>query len=691
MDLKLYQMLQETFQAELHEVHQSLIDDLLALEKIKSKDALEDILKQLFRYSHNIKGAAASASVKSVAVMAHRLEDLFTEWRNTHHFPDKKQISSCLSVVDNLLLALNMEYAGKSVDVDLYLAPLIGGKSILKKMDKVADGEYIKLPLARIEHVSAKANEFIIYQLKLANWFKEIEHLLKEHGPINDEQVELSSIIKKLAMISNDHGSFLGEFARAVQGLQDELKAMRMLPVSTLLTPLVRTVRDLASTLAKSVDLQVEGGEIELDKTILDAIKDPLQHLIRNAIDHGVESDLKRKKLGKPIPAELSIRMSQRSGKIELMVSDDGQGIDREKIKKQVVSKGFYKKDEVDQWDDRQLLDCIFISGFSMQNKITEISGRGVGLDVVKTNIEKIKGTIHVETKQGHGSSFILSLPLTLATTRGVFFKLAEHIFMLPTLALTALYAINASDLTLVDNQYVFIVENKPVSVKMMHGILKTESASPAINCTYYGLFVEHLAQRCVFLVDAIMDEHDCVIKPLPHPYTQLEQYIGVTLTGDRELVLVLDPHKLMNLSQLDDHACFNQPADSTRAAVKVIKKRVLIVDDSLTARALCTNALEAVGYEAINAINGKRAWELIQKDAFDCVITDILMPELDGFTLTQRIKQHEKYKHIPVIIVSLLDSTEDKQRGLEAGANAFIVKSEFDTHALIDIMASLV
>lgn len=690
MNAKLAKMLLETFKVELQEFHESMIHSLLSLEKTSSKEELRETLKTLFRYSHNIKGAASSASVETVALMAHRLEDLFSEWREKEHIPDKKQIDACLEVVDNITLALKAHSDGQPINVEDYLAPLIGGKTKLKNKDETEDNEYLKLPLKRIERASAKANEFITYRLKLENWFKVIENQLKELNQVNQANAEFLALTKNLATITAMSGQFLGEFSRSVQSLQDELKVMRLLPASTILIPLARTVRDVASHLNKSVELQVHGGDIELDKAILDAIKDPLQHLVRNAIDHGIEETEVRKQLKKPIPATLTIQVTQSAGKIKLQVIDDGQGIDIGKVKKRALTMGLYKEDEIKALNDKQILEIIFTSGFTTQENITEISGRGVGLDAVKNDIQKIKGNIFIDTKVGEGSCFTLTLPLTLATTRGVFFKLKEQMYMLPTLSLTALYEIRSSNLKVVDNQYILVVNQKPVPIKMVSELLGIDDTPLFKNHTYYGLLIEHQGKPMVCLVDAILSEHDCVVKPLPYPFSKLGEFIGVTLTGDSELVLVLDPTFLMERALLQKNSSF-QPMTTEQIEVKEFhKKRVLVVDDSLTTRSLCGSALKAAGYETSTAIDGKEGWFLVQSKPFDCIVTDILMPEMDGFELTSLIKKDTRFCHIPIIIVSLLDSEEDKKRGLDAGANAFLVKSEFDTHSLLEIMESL-
>ena len=242
----------------------------------------------------------------------------------------------------------------------------------------------------------------------------------------------------------------------------------------------------------------------------------------------------------------------------------------------------------------------------------------------------------------------------------------------------------------MVDNKYVLVVGNIPVPIKGLNHLLNIDCPEPEVNHSYYGLFMDDSEKQLILLVDFIIDERNCVVKPLPFPFTKLEQYIGATLTADNDLVLVLNPSRLMQIA-LSSKIPWVGHFQTIAVDKEKLKKKILVVDDSLTTRSLCSHALEAAGYNTTSVVDGKKAWALFQAEAFDCVVTDIIMPEMDGIELTQRIKTNNKYSHIPVIIVSLLDSINDKQRGLEAGANAFLVKSEFDTHSLIEIMESLI
>lgn len=249
-------------------------------------------------------------------------------------------------------------------------------------------------------------------------------------------------------------------------------------------------------------------------------------------------------------------------------------------------------------------------------------------------------------------------------------------------------YTIRPNQWHTVDNQYVVTIDKEPVVIKFLSHILKMSETAIDLNQVYDAILMNLENEKILLLVDQILDEHDYLVKPLPHPYTQLDHFIGMALSGENDIALVLDPVKIIHRAMVDSHTELI-PIEHHKKITH--KKRILIVDDSLTSRTLCVNAVLTAGYEASSAIDGQNAWHLIQEEPFDCVITDILMPKMNGWELTQQIKNNNKYAHIPVIIITSLDSKEDKQRGLEIGANAFVVKNEFDTLNLIQIMESLI
>ncbi len=320
LDPKIYLELVNAFEGELNEGHEELVSTLLKLEKLKNKRSLDSHIETVFRVSHNIKGAAKSIAADSIAAIAHELEDTFCAWRENKYLPKKNEIESCLKKSDEMLVCF------KSI------------KNELKKKSGSSDGGFstsaqtLKIPLSRVEKANAYTNEFVTYQLKFENCIKRVTDSLGKIKQQAASNILFDEIIYELDSITNDGTQFIGEFTRNLQSLQTELQSMRLIPIAYLLTPLSRTVRDLSLSMNKSVNLHVTGEGIELDKLILDELKDPLLHLIRNALDHGIESDETRKKLKKPIPANLSIAVSHQASRIQIVVSDDGAGIDIDKL-----------------------------------------------------------------------------------------------------------------------------------------------------------------------------------------------------------------------------------------------------------------------------------------------------------------------------------------------------------------------
>ncbi|MDX2345785.1 MAG: response regulator [Legionella sp.] len=669
MDPKLYHLLFETFKGELIEQHQIMVDALIKLEKTKDKKNSQELLNLLFRTSHNLKGAAKSVEIDKIAALAHQLEDQFSVWREKNKVPDKKQINQCLKLVDQMLEQLKQAEKNTSAS-------------------SLSLDEMVRVPLRRIERINSKLNELIIFQLRLTKWTKNIEHALNMLKHQDIKQIE-----KQLTALLDDAGILTGEFSRDLFILQQEGKSMRLLPMSHVFSPLERMVREVSADLDKSVALNIEGGDVEIDKSILDALKTPLQHLIRNAIAHGIEDKATRKKQGKPACANISIQAANEAGQIQIILSDDGQGIDVEKLKEQALNKNLYTQEALNKLSESDVLRLIFHSGVSTAKTVSELSGRGVGLDAVLNDIEAVKGKIKVKSIPGGGCTFTLILPLALASSRGLFVKLNDLNFMLPTVSLDALYSIKSTQLTRIDNQWAVVVKDKPITVSSLSDILGVGEIVLDNTKDYDGVLVSGKHAQMMLLVDEIIEEHDCVLKPLPKPLNQLKHLSGATLTETGELVLALNMDNVLEKAVSDKRIVLKVKTpdmSESELEAKETVERVLVVDDALTTRTLAINALHAAGYATLDAEDGQKALELLQTNKVDCVVTDIEMPLMGGFELTRRIKKDENLLHMPVVIVSSHDTEADKKHGLAVGASAYLVKKDFDTRILINMIESL-
>lgn len=660
IDDKTYQILLETFETELREGCQVLIDTLLQLESSEGNNYTEN-LQTLFRTAHNIKGAAKSVSLTTISTIAHQLEDQFSVWKSDKNRLTKSQIDASLQQADQLLEAF---YA-------------------LTKHERTQS--ILKVPIDRIERANTKADEFITYKLRFENWLKSINQVQRVLSQDRRVHVDLNNQLIKMV---HESRQLFGDFSRAVNELQIHLREMRLISIDTILSPLKRTVRELSNELKKNAVLSISGGDIEMDKAILDLIKDPLQHLLRNAIDHGIESPDVRKKDNKPVQGNICIAVTQDAGYINIEISDDGCGLDPKKIRAKVLQKGLLKSDQIDNLSDTEIFKLILLSGFSTAENLSEISGRGVGMSVVTNNLEKMKGKLAIDSKIGQGTTFTLSVPLTLATARGLLVRINQQVFMLPSLLLDGLYDVSLSQLRLVDSDTVFTIQGQTIPVRFLSNLLQLPSDDLFKTNEFQGILLSGEYGSFLLLVDSIENEQDCVVKPMPNPFDRMPIYLGMTLTGANSLVPVLNTKILSLLAQTYENDF--SAIDSTAEISTSVVKKVLVVDDSLTTRSLAANALRAEGFEVITQNDGLIAWELLQEEQIDCVVTDIKMPIMDGFTLTEKIKSTDKLKYIPVIIVTSCESDDEKRRGVTVGADAYLVKSKFNTRSLIDIIKSV-
>jgi two-component system chemotaxis sensor kinase CheA len=474
----------------------------------------------------------------------------------------------------------------------------------------------------------------------------------------------------------------------AIDELQEEIKRVRMLPLSTITAAFGRMVRDLAREQGKQISLVILGGETELDKRVLEYIKDPLIHLLRNATDHGLESPEERRQANKPAEGRIWLQASQQGNNVVITVKDDGRGLNLEAIRLSAVRKGLMSLAEAQKLSDGDAANLIFNSGLSTGKIITDISGRGVGLDVVRQNVEELHGAIQVQFEPGQGTTFTLTLPLTLVSSRGLLVKVSDQIFILPLTTVERMLHVQRHEIASVEGREAISYQGKPVVLAWLADLL--ELPHPTKESGMLTIVIISVAEkRLGLIVDELVGEQEIVIKSLGKQLAKVGGIAGATVLGSGRVVLVLHTADLVKL------AAKTRSRDVTRIETNhkelVERKTILVVDDSITTRTLEKNVLEAAGYEVKLATNGEEALALLLTDKLpNLIISDINMPRLDGFGLTSRIKQDGRYRNIPVILVTSLDSPADKARGIEVGADAYIVKSQFDQGNLLETIEQL-
>lgn len=525
--------------------------------------------------------------------------------------------------------------------------------------------------------------------------------------------------------------------------LEEGVRTLRLLPLSTIFNMFPRMVRDLAKQQAKQVELIIEGGETRADKRILEEMKDPLMHMIRNAVDHGIETPEERERSGKPPVATIRLRGYQTASNVIIEVVDDGCGLDLEKIKETAQRRGIAREDELAIMTAQQIQSLIFAPGFSTRTFVTEVSGRGVGLDVVRTNVERLKGSIHVDSIPGKGCTMRIQLPTTLATAHVLLIAVDGITYALPVEFVQMARLLPQEEIFCIEGRETILLEGQPISViplgdllqlsprqkalsRAKHTSSKTEeqgkaapkgagdqeTSSPSSKKGGKGGETGKLdsnsreaspnsgsvARPCIIcqvgdeaiglIVDALLDEQDVVLKPQSKLLQRVRNVSGATILGTGEVCMVLNPQDLLKSVRK-----VNTPVASSDAVTDSIdrKKVILLVEDSIATRTQEKRILEAAGYEVVTAVDGMDGFNKLQSRAFDAVISDVQMPNLDGLGLTAKIRQIKKYSDLPIILVTSLAKDEDKRRGAEAGANAYITKSSFNQTLLTETLRRLI
>ncbi|MGE0084609.1 MAG: response regulator [Desulfococcaceae bacterium] len=489
--------------------------------------------------------------------------------------------------------------------------------------------------------------------------------------------------LKKLSALFKEDISVQGILT---SDLQDRSLKMRMVPLSTIFSSFSRTVRQLSRSFGKHTDFTVEGGETELDKKIIEKIGDPLLHMIRNCIDHGIETPEERKKAGKAETGIIRLTAGYEGENVLIRLSDDGAGIPLNKIKEKALRKKIFTAAEIESIPESEIISLIFLPGFSSSDIVTDISGRGVGMDVVKKNvIEELKGSIQIETAEGKGTVFHIRLPLTMAVIHVLFIRVEDMVFAVPAGYTDEIIRINREKLIQVMERRAVRLRGQIIPIVRLRDILSLPGERPVKPETEYLILITSAgSEKLGVIIDALLDEEDMVIRPLPAHMRNIPFVSGCIISGGNEIFSVLHMPRIIESARevRVRTRTERKPADKPR--------HILVVDDSLSTREIEKSILESYGYTVSLAGDGIEGYEKARKNRYDLVITDVEMPKMDGFSLTQKLREEEDCRDIPIILVTSLDKEEDKKRGILAGADAYIVKGDFEQSALLDTVRNL-
>lgn len=476
--------------------------------------------------------------------------------------------------------------------------------------------------------------------------------------------------------------------------LEAGIRTLRLLPLSTVFNLFPRLVRDLASQQSKQINLVMEGGDTTADKRILEEMKDPLMHMIRNSIDHGIETPQEREKLGKPPTATIRLRGYQTANSIGIEIVDDGRGLDTERIKSTALRRGVCSQEELAKMTSTQIQMLIFAPGFSTRTEVTELSGRGIGLDVVRSKVEQLKGAIAVESNQGLGCTFKLQLNTTLTTTHVLIVEVNSVSYAIPVDSVQTTLLVARSEIFAIDGCQTIVLDNQPVSVAWLTDLLQlplTVPTSPkAADATAKMLpciVLQVGTERLGLLVDALLDQQNVVLKPQSKLLERVRNVSGATILGTGEVCMILNPQDLLKSVQKRT----TKGAVAQQFLQEIKKPTILLVEDSITIRTQVKRILEGAGYDVTAAVDGLDGFNKLKSRNFDAVVSDVQMPNLDGLSLTAKIRQQKEYTELPIILVTTLASDEDKKRGADAGANAYLTKGNFEQKLLLDTLKRLI
>lgn len=736
------------FKVEAEEYVTKLDQGFVELEKDPGK---LELAKELSLVVHTLKGAARVFGFLQIQDIAHGIEDILAKANQRKLVINSlvagkifKALDSIRAILENVL---KEEKVGIDVtDVCLGLKSCLGQetedreKKIVTKEEermqaekqampnkiyntKAASSaeEYIRVPISRVNKILNLSGEIVINKMKTSAKIAHVKTLCILAKRIQKAVVSLSETINtEFHHPSEKSARLLGECSADIQKFKDDslvlwdnlsteafhldpvidelqstMKEMRMLPLSTIFEGFSRMVRDISSEKAKDVNFEISGEETELDKKVLEGIKDPIIHILRNCIDHGIENPDERVSLGKPRCGNIKLSAYHQAGSVVIRIEDDGKGIDLGQIKRTALKKNLVSLEVLERMTEKEIINIVFMSGYSTSPIITDVSGRGLGLDIARRGIENLKGQINLDTERDLGTSFTLILPLTIAIMQVLLLKTQGILFALPLSSVTENLTVKMEDVSTVGVRMAIQVRGHTIALVRLEEVLGLQ-ISP-INQTERKLYakeelnlviVSSFDKKVGFIVDEIVGEEEVFIKSLGKHLGKIKNVSGATILWTGEVVVILDAEDLLVNSRLGHPSVMGA---KTASSQKSKGKRILVVEDTVSTRELEKIILEEDGYLVDIAVDGLDGLERVSKVKYDLIISDVQMPRMDGFGLCENVKKIDAYKDVPIIIITALEKEEDKRHGIQAGAAAYITKNAFDQSTLLDTIERLI
>jgi len=513
-----------------------------------------------------------------------------------------------------------------------------------------------------------------------------LHRLAEDLGPAAQALAARLGRAKELASEVNRRSTLLNtEELKDLTVLSEEITALRMVPLSVLFESYPRMLRELARELGKDVEITVEGEDERVDRSVLDALKEPLLHLVRNAIDHGLESREERVSRGKSPRGALLLRARREGERLVLRVQDDGRGLVADELREVAVRKGLLDRASAERLSDVAAIDLVFLSGFSSRDEVTDVSGRGVGLDVVRTQLTAVGGEVTVDTTPGLGASFELRVPISLTVAPVLFVQVGDERLCLTASNVVRAFTVEAAQVREVAGKPALAVDDAVLPFSSIASVLFAAPERPPSEGELV-LVLRGRGYAAALAVDRVLEERVQAILPLKGLLSRYAHLSGATPLSDGDLALVLSaPHLVATV-----HGRELRLGAGAHRQKETKRRKVLVVDDSPLTRELLVSLLESVGYHLVQAVDGAHAMEVLHREPVDIVVSDLEMPNVDGLELTRRLKSHATFRTLPVVIVTTRGSESDRRRGMEAGADGYVTKGDLVRQDLVDVVARL-
>ena len=716
----------ELFRLEVETQGHVLTAGLLALERTPTS---ADKLEECMRAAHSLKGAARIVGEQAGVRLAHAMEDCFVAAQQgdivlRHHQIDRllrgvdllsrvgmapevsDEVTSFLvdlkqaidtpdaplpEVAESVSLAPEAPVAGETVERVLRVTAENLNRLLGLTGESLVESRWLKpfadslLRLKRLQHQASAAlivarESLVGHELSQAT----DESLAASQKSLLNCEHLLSERLSQLEV-------FDGRSTNLANRLYDEALACSMRPFADAVPRFPRMIRDLGRTLGKPTRLEIVGEATQVDRDVLEKLDAPLGHLLRNAVDHGIESSAKRLAAGKAAEGTIRLEARHTAGMLQILVSDDGAGIDLGVLRESIVERKLATADFARTLSEPELLAFLFLPGFTLKNTVTEISGRGVGLDAVLDMVKQLRGTVRVTSQVGGGSRFVLQLPLTLSVVRTLLAEVGGEFYAFPLAYIARTFSLPRGQIEMLEGRQLFDFEGRAVGLVDASQVLGGAPSPASSECASIVVIGES-ANSYGLMVDRFLGERELVVRPLDARLGKVKDIAAAALMEDGSPVLIVDVEdlrrsveKLISTGGLSKLAC----AADTRTGKA--RKRVLVVDDSLTVRELERKLLDSRGYEIEVAVNGMEGWNAVRTGNFDLVVTDIDMPRMDGIELVSLIRKDPNLKSLPVMIVSYKDREEDRRRGLEAGADYYLTKGSFHDETLVRAVIDLI